>query len=66
MLIIELHVSAYSGATIRFNNFQLYETNIFHGTELLDVEISSSNSSFPRNILVSYSWKFLNLMMTSE
>ena len=25
-----------------FNNYQLYETNIFHGFELLDVESSSS------------------------
>ena len=42
MLLIERHVSAYSEAIIRFNNFQLYETNIFHGIALLDVEISSS------------------------
>jgi len=42
MLLIERHVSAYSEAIIRFNNFQLYETNIFHGIELLDFEISSS------------------------
>jgi hypothetical protein len=42
MLLIERHVSAYSEAIIRFNNFQLYETNTFHGIELLDVEISSS------------------------
>jgi hypothetical protein len=41
MLLIE-HVSAYSEAIIRFNNFQLYETNVFHGIEQLDVEISSS------------------------
>jgi len=42
MLLIERHVSAYSEAIIRFNNFQLCKTNIFHGIELLDVEISSS------------------------
>jgi len=42
MLLIERHVSAYSEAIINFNNFQLYETNIVHGIELLDVEISSS------------------------
>ena len=41
-LLIERHVSAYSEAIIRFNNFQLYETNIFHGIALLYVEISSS------------------------
>jgi len=40
MLLIELHVSSYP--IIRFNNFQLYETNIFHETERLDVENSSS------------------------
>ena len=55
MLLIERHVSAYSEAIFRFKNFQLYETNIFHGTELLDVEI-----------LLLYSWKLLNLMMVSE
>jgi len=42
ILLIERHVSAYSEAIIRFNSFQLYETNIFHGIMLLDVEISSS------------------------
>ena len=42
MLLIARHVSAYSEAIIIFNNCQLYETNIFHGIELLDVEISSS------------------------
>ena len=42
IMLIERHVSAYSEAIIRFNNFQLYETNIFHGIALLDVEISSS------------------------
>ena len=42
ILSIEGHVSAYSEAIIRFNNFQLYETNIFHGIALLDDEISSS------------------------
>ena len=42
MLLTERHVSAYSEAIIRFNNFQLYETNILHGIELLDDEISSS------------------------
>ena len=42
MLLIERHVSAYSEAIIKFNNFQLCETNIFHGIQLLDVEISSS------------------------
>ena len=42
IMLIERHVSAYSEAIIRFNNFQLYETNIFHGIELLDFEISSS------------------------
>ena len=42
MLLIERNVSAYSEAIIRFNNCQLYETNIFHETELLNVEISSS------------------------
>jgi hypothetical protein len=30
MLLIERHVSAYSEAIIRFNNCQLYETNMFH------------------------------------
>jgi len=30
MLLIERHVSAYSEAITRFNNCQLYETNIFH------------------------------------
>ena len=35
MLLIERHVSAYSEAIIRFNNSQLYETNIFHGTALM-------------------------------
>jgi len=35
MLLIERHVSAFSEAIIRFNNFQLYETNIFHGNALL-------------------------------
>ena len=42
MLLVERHVSAYSEAIIGFNNFQLYETDIFRGIELLDVEISSS------------------------
>ena len=42
MLLIERHVSTYSEAIIKLNNFQLYETNIFHGIEGLDVEISSS------------------------
>ena len=42
MFLIERHVSAYSEAIIKFNNFQLYETNILHGIALLDVEISSS------------------------
>jgi len=42
MLLIERHVSAYSETIIRFNIFQLYETSIFHGIALLDVEISSS------------------------
>jgi hypothetical protein len=42
MLLIERHVSVYSEAIIRFNNFQLYETNILHEIEMLDVEISSS------------------------
>jgi len=41
MLLIERHVSPYQEAFIRFNNFQLYETSIFHGIALLDVEISS-------------------------
>ena len=36
-VLIERHVSAYSEAIIRFN-----KTNIFHGIERLDVEISSS------------------------
>jgi len=30
MLLIERHVSAYSEAIIKFNNFRLCETNIFH------------------------------------
>jgi len=34
MLLIERHVSAYSEAIIRFNNFQLYETHVFHGIAL--------------------------------
>ena len=38
MLLIKQHVSVYSEAIIRFNK----ETNIFHGNEWLDVEISSS------------------------
>jgi hypothetical protein len=42
MLLIEQHVSAYSESIISFNIFQLYETNIFHGIALLNVEISSS------------------------
>ena len=41
MLLIERHVSAYSESIIRFNNFQLYETNVFNGIALLDVDISS-------------------------
>ena len=41
MLLTERHVSLYSEAINRFNNFQLYETDIFHGIELLDVDISS-------------------------
>jgi len=65
MLLIE-HVSAYLEAIIRFNNFQLYETNKFRGIELFDDEISTSNPSIPWNILVSYSWKLFNLMMASE
>ena len=52
LLLIERHVSAYWEAIIRFNNCQLCVTNIFYGSELLDVEISSSNSSIPWNILV--------------
>ena len=39
MLLIKRHVSAYSEAIIRFNNFQLYETYIIHGIELLDVDL---------------------------
>jgi len=31
MLLIGRHVSAYSEAIISFNNFELYEVNIFHG-----------------------------------
>ena len=42
MLLIERHVSANSEAIIRFNNLQLYETNIFRGIKLLDFEISLS------------------------
>ena len=38
MLLTERHVSAYSEAIIRFNNFQLYDNNIFHGSGLIDVE----------------------------
>ena len=40
--LIERHVSANSEAIIRFNNFQLYETNKFHGIKGLEVAISSS------------------------
>jgi hypothetical protein len=39
MLLIERHVSAYSEAIIRFNDFQLYETNMFHGIALLDINL---------------------------
>ena len=46
MLLIERHVSAYSEAIIRVNNLQLYETNIFHGIELLDVESHIAGRNF--------------------
>jgi hypothetical protein len=35
MLLIKRHVSTYSETIIRFKNFQLYETNIFHGMEYI-------------------------------
>ena len=39
MMLIERHVSAYSGAIIRFN--KLWETIYFMDFKLIDVEISS-------------------------
>jgi hypothetical protein len=42
VMLIERHFSAYSEVIIRFNNFKLYETNVFNGIALLDVQISSS------------------------
>ena len=54
MLLIERHVSVYSETIIRFNKCQLQETNIFHGSERLDVEISTSTlvQQYPKKKLM--------------
>ena len=58
MLLIERHVSAYSEAIIRFNNFQLYATNIFHGTccvfDFLTVYLYVTHTTGMRQLKMSY------------